>query len=221
MNFFDGWLALNACFDEGDLSATTQLVGYKLFAIFNERKFPESLLITDRELMSRTNIKSGQTIVEARRQLKNAGLIDFTANKARPTRYRLTIKQDSSKIQASAKQETSKRQASRFISYTPNEEIRAKTSDDACADANEIQDVWKQTFGVDLRGERALELERLAGLDWTRTVTAIRRTAQQSGLSNEYAYFKAVYDKLAKGGERRDGDDGSWLNYAEPDTAWI
>ncbi len=62
-----------------------------------------------------------------------------------------------------------------------------------------------------------MELERLAGIDWRRTVTAIRRTAKQNGLSDEYAYFKAVYDGLAKGGERHDG----WLNYAEPDTAWV
>ena len=90
MKFFDYWFALNTRFDEGDLTAQTQLVGYKLFAIFNERKFPEWLPLTDRELMSRTNIKSGQTIVEARRQLKNAGLIDFTTAKARPTRYTFT-----------------------------------------------------------------------------------------------------------------------------------
>ena len=118
MNFFDGWLALNSRFDEGDLTAQTQLVGYKLFAIFNERKFPESLVMTDRELQSRTNIKSGQTIVAARRSLKNAGLIDFESARAKATRYRLTIKQDSSKNQASFKQESSKRQASGLVSYT-------------------------------------------------------------------------------------------------------
>ena len=41
MNFFDCWKTLNTRFDEGDMTAQTQLVGYKLFAIFNERMFPD------------------------------------------------------------------------------------------------------------------------------------------------------------------------------------
>ena len=104
--FFDSWGAFNSCFDKGNFAALTQLVGYKLLAVDNELKHPESFLLTDRELMSRTGIKSGQTIVEARRQLKNAGLIDFKTAKAKPTRYWL-IKQNPIKIQASG-----------FISYT-------------------------------------------------------------------------------------------------------
>ena len=105
MNFFDCWKTLNTRFDEGDITAQTQLVGYKLFAIFNERMFPDWLPLTDRELMSRTNIRSGQTIVEARRQLKNAGLIDFKTAKNKPTRYQLTlsIKHESSTSQARIK----------------------------------------------------------------------------------------------------------------------
>ena len=92
MKFFDYWQALNECFDEGDVPAQAQLIGYKLLALFNRRMFPESLLLSDRELMSLTNIKSGQTIVDARRRLKNAGLIDFQTSKSKPTRYQLLIK---------------------------------------------------------------------------------------------------------------------------------
>lgn len=87
MTFFDGWRALNTCLDASDLTAPTQLVAYKLFAIFNERRFPESLLVSDRELLSRTNLKSTKTIFEARRQLKNAGIFDFTAEPGKTTRY--------------------------------------------------------------------------------------------------------------------------------------
>lgn len=88
MTFFDGWRALNTCLDAGDLTAPTQLVAYKLFAIFNERRFPESLPVSDRELLSRTNLKSTKTIFEARRQLKNAGIFDFTAEAGKTTRYK-------------------------------------------------------------------------------------------------------------------------------------
>ena len=114
MDFFSCWKTLNACFDNGDLTAQAQLVGYKIFAIFNERMFPESLSISDRELMSRTNIKSGQTIVAARRALKNAGLIDFETAKNKPTRYRLTIAQSSTN-QAPIKHESS---TGKFVCYT-------------------------------------------------------------------------------------------------------
>ena len=83
MTFFDGWRALNTCLDASDLTAPTQLVAYKLFVIFNERRFPESLLVSDRELLSRTNLKSTKTIFESRRQLKNAGIFDFTAEQGK------------------------------------------------------------------------------------------------------------------------------------------
>ena len=116
MTFLDAWRTFNTCFDEGGCSALTQLVGYKLLAIDDELKHPDSFLLTDRELMSRTGIKSGQTIVEARRQLKNAGLIDFKASKARPTRY--SIKQKSSKITHSIKQDSSKIQSTGLVPYT-------------------------------------------------------------------------------------------------------
>lgn len=35
MSFFDSWLALNSRLDKGNFSTTTQLVGYKLLAIYD------------------------------------------------------------------------------------------------------------------------------------------------------------------------------------------
>ena len=81
MSFFDNWLAFNECFDEGDFTALTQLVGYKILAIDNERKHPESFLLTDRELMNRTGIKSGQTIVRR----TNQPATQSSTNQARTT----------------------------------------------------------------------------------------------------------------------------------------
>lgn len=88
MKFFEGWRELNRRLNASNLTAPTQLVMYKLFYMFDEQRFPESLLVSDRELMSVANIKSTKTIVEARRQLKNLGLIDFETAHGKPTRYR-------------------------------------------------------------------------------------------------------------------------------------
>lgn len=210
MNFFDCWKTLNECFDESNLTALTQLVGYKLFAVANELKFPESFLLTDRELMSRTNIKSGQTIVEARRQLKNAGLIDFETKKARPTRYRFTInqatiKQDSSNNQARFKQDSSK---------IENPYIRAredvKTLDSLSvnhlstrgreiSELDTIFEYWER----DLRGGR-LSFEHQGqiaawlaqhGVEWLKA--AMRETSDANGNSHGLSFklLRAVIDR--------------------------
>lgn len=234
MDFFSYWQTFNSRFDEGDLTALTQLVGYKLLAIDNERKHPDSFILTDRELMSRTNIKSGQTIVEARRQLKNAGLIDFKTKKNKPTRYWFPIKHETSTNNEIGKHQPSTGQAQGLVSYTQaREDVKKeekKDCDDAGArggqgevavatgtptqakplrspysEAEDVQELWEKSFGYALRGNRALELERLWSLDKERAKEGIERTKKRNeqlrretrqGLADHFRYFNAVYDGL-------------------------
>lgn len=246
MSFFDNWLAFNECFDSRNLSALTQLVGYKLLAVDNELQHPESFLLSDRTLMTRAGIRSGQSIVQARRELKNVGLIDFKAGKgAKPTRYWFTIKRESSENDDSTKQDSSKIQASRVISYTQREEEEKRNEDDDAGareaenvavatgkdadagahakpltspkyDPNDIQDIWAKELGYELRGNRALELEQLAGEDFERAKSAILKTAKKKGLHDEFTYFKAVYNtlkpsKLMKGSDEVYGDPSGYV----------
>ena len=93
MEFFEGWKALNSRFDSDNPTAMTQLIGYKLLAIDNERHHPDEFSVSDRDLMKRTGIQSTQTIHAARNTLKQMGLIDFETPKGKPTQYRWTINQ--------------------------------------------------------------------------------------------------------------------------------
>ena len=93
MEFFEGWKALNSRLDNSDLPALTQLVALKLFVISDERRFPVSISVPDRELMQRTGIPSKHTIHDARLRLKRAGLIEFTTQPHKPTQYRWTLDQ--------------------------------------------------------------------------------------------------------------------------------
>lgn len=233
MNFFDCWKTLNTRFDEGDMTAQTQLVGYKLFAIFNERMFPEWLPLTDRELQSRTNIRSGQTIVEARRQLKNAGLIDFKTAKNKPTQYRLTIpiKHESSTNQAPDKHESSTGQAPGFVPYTRvREDVKTldlKTSSSSSStgarDTSKL-DTLLEYWERDLRGGR-LSFEQQGqiaawleqhGYEWLKA--AMREASDANGNSHglNFKLLRAVIDRklnppqkpqlrLLKGGEKSGG----------------
>ena len=219
MNFFDGWFALNSRFDEGDLTAQTQLVGYKLFAIFNERKFPDSLLLTDRELQSRTNIKSGRTIVEARRSLKNAGLIDFETVKNKPTRYRLTIEPSKHQVsteEAQSKHEVSTKEASGLVPYThvredvKTEDVKTKIipiTDAGARDLDKVEDYWQELGGGRLTVEHLSKLEvclNQHGLDWV--MEAMKEAADSNGsrFGASPKYLFAVIAGKKKGGERRE-----------------
>lgn len=59
-------------------------------------------------------------------------------------------------------------------------------------DANAIHEEWVKAFGFELQSGWALELERLASLDYARTVTAIQRT-KASNPANPFPYFKRVW----------------------------
>ena len=212
MNFFDCWKTLNTRFDEGDMTAQTQLVGYKLFAIFNERMFPEWLPLTDRELMSRTNIRSGQTIVEARRQLKNAGLIDFKTAKNKPTRYHLTIpiKHESSTNQAPDKHESSTGQATGLVPYTRVRED-VKTLDSSIgylsararenAELDKILEYWGQTLkGGRLSFEHQSQLAAwLAKFGYQWLEEAMREASDANGNSHglNFKLLRGVVERKA------------------------
>lgn len=200
MNFFDGWKALNKRFDEGDLTAHAQLVGYKLFAIFNEQMFPESLPLTDRELQSLTNIKSGQTIVEARRQLKNAGLIDFKKAKNKPTRYRLTIKHESSTNQAPIKHEPSKNENPniRAREDVKTEDVKTKNNNNsagACENLDEVLDYWEEFCGGRLTFEHQSQLKAWVnqkGVEWVKEVMQTAADSNNNPRGISFNYLKAI-----------------------------
>lgn len=212
MTFFDGWRALNTCLDAGDLTAPTQLVAYKLFAIFNERRFPESLPVSDRELLSRTNLKSTKTIFEARRQLKNAGIFDFTAEAGKTTRYKF------GKQLINSSETVGKQLVNSLETPAPNPNIHArdktedvKTKDLSATtararapvnyDIDRLVERWEssEAFGkIDM-----LIVAKLTALLKTYSVDEILSAMDKAILSNDnrrginYNYFEAIL----KGGD--------------------
>lgn len=211
MEFFDGWKTLNTRFDSGDLTALTQLVGYKIFRIFDEHRFPDSLPISDRELMSRTNIQSARTIVEARRRLKNAGLIDFDTSHG-ITRYRLI---QVSNREAVSKQLVSSEEAAEADSYirardpyTPKPTYKTTTTTTAHA-CEKAQEYWVKIHGGRLTFEHLSEIQSLIeahGLDWV--INAMKEASDVYG--GQYGVnmklFRSVVKKILqpKGGGELD-----------------
>lgn len=233
MEFFDGWKTLNARFDEGDLTALTQLVGYKLYAIFDEHRFPDSLPLSDRELQDRTGIQSGQTIVAARRHLKNAGLIDFDTRQGKKTVYRLTLNQSRSHQEA-IKKLSSSYQAVAGSSYIhahdpyPLSPNSSNDDDNAGGRAgvnrnfengvtatplDEVEEFWSRTLkGGQLSIEHLSEIQMLIdrhGIAWVKEAMRDASNANGNGL-NMNLFRGVVRRKLnpvkpaLKGGERRD-----------------
>ncbi|ADQ06105.1 putative transcriptional regulator, GntR family [Caldicellulosiruptor hydrothermalis 108] len=81
---FEIWLEANS------LSPLAQLLWYKLTSIKNHLAETEWFPVSNRELMTKTCILSEHTLIEARNELKKAGLIDFVSGKkGQPTLYKL------------------------------------------------------------------------------------------------------------------------------------
>ena len=76
-------------FETNPPASSTQLIMLHLLHMHNAQGNTGSVVVTDRELMSRTNL-SQKTVTEAKRTLKNLGLLDFKTDKrtfARKTTY--------------------------------------------------------------------------------------------------------------------------------------
>ena len=122
--FFDYWKNLNDGFERHNLSALTQLVGYKLLAEFNKAKF-SGVTLTDRELKAITNIHSLKSIHDAKAQLKQFNLIDFKTQKNKPTIYSLC--EPLSKHEVNTEETPSKHEVN--TAYSNNSENNQKEED--------------------------------------------------------------------------------------------
>lgn len=61
-----------------NLSASAQATYLSLLGEFNAARFPDQMSISDRQLQTLAGLKSVSTIHDAKRILKNCGLIDFS-----------------------------------------------------------------------------------------------------------------------------------------------
>ena len=204
MEFFEGWKVLTSRLDAGDLPARTQLVGFKLFAISNELRFPEIVTVSDRELMKRTGIQGHHTVADARCWLKNVGLIDFTTQKGKPTKYHWTIegapRGHLGGIQGAPERDSYIRTRKDVL------DVKTKNQSIACAKVDELDELLDY-WAHDLNGGRlsfehqsklsALLTER--GLDWLKA--AMTETADENnnprGLSPKFL-FSVIARKQGK-----------------------
>lgn len=206
VQFFEGWRTLTARLEMGDLTALTQLVGYKLYAMFDEARFPENLPISDRELMRRTGIKSTRTIFEARRRLKNAGLIDFKVQKGKETVYRLCLAGETVGKQLVNSCQTPK-ENSYIRARAPNPCPPVSSSSSARARASEptgvdeLADFWTELQGGRLTFEHLSELERLIdrhGVDWVKAAMREASDANGNRYGLSFKLFRAVVNRRLK-----------------------
>lgn len=216
MQFFDGWRALNERCDKGDLTALTQLVGYKLLYLFDEQRFPERLPLSDRELMKRTGIQSGRTIVEARRRLKNAGLIDFETQAGKVTTYRWTGKHRGSTEEAVGKQSVSGGGTSQIrvhetpvplFPYTIDYAERARVEEAVEAAA----EYWAAMGGGRLNVEHLSQIgvwQNRHGLAWVKEAMQAACDANQSPRGVSFNLLRAVATRL-EGGKKCERDDAN------------
>lgn len=231
--YYDGLNDFHKLIETKRPSASAQLLGFHLLHLNNRNGNSGSFQVSDRELENRTRL-SKQSITDAKRYLKNVGWLEFKTDRHKVTTYSLlsfkvgqaigqVIGQQaghSSRLSPrlkSAEEEQRQRDAQEAAvgeSVTASSNVTAGAKPLSSPDANDIQEVWSRAIGYALRGNRALELEQLASPDYDRALKAIERTSKRDDLTDEFAYFKAVYDGLkpTKGGVI----NGEHRDYAEP-----
>lgn len=89
MSFFENWKNFRIRADKENLSPACKVIFYELLGQFNDAFWAEEISLKDSELMRLTQIRSRQTIADAKSRLKLSGLIDFTTSKYSGTTYKL------------------------------------------------------------------------------------------------------------------------------------
>jgi len=84
LNAFDSWLEVNY------LSATAQLLWYRLMAIFNRCGWSEWVTVDNQRIMMLIQCSSEHTVIDTRNRLIQAGLIEYVkGKKGCPGKYRV------------------------------------------------------------------------------------------------------------------------------------
>lgn len=216
-----------------NLSASAQAVYFSILGEFNVARFPEQLSISDRELKRLSGVKSVATAHDAKRILKNVGLIEFAARQGGITCYTLSANH------------LSKNQTNRTVTeQLPNscrtvggssyihvredvktlrlkeEEARGSYGSDGLtaeetAALDALVDEWQDSpvfckLDVKLISQLAALLKEHGAAAMRTAMEAARRT-QKSGVN--LAYFT----RALKGGDKRDQS----IVYEPVDTGWI
>ena len=85
LNAFENWTEVNY------LTATEELIWYKLLSLNNRFGWSEWFFVSNQHLMFKARVASEHTLIKARNRLKQVGLIDFLqGKKGQPTKYKIT-----------------------------------------------------------------------------------------------------------------------------------
>lgn len=213
-----------------NLSASAQAVYLSLLGEFNTARFPEQLSISDRVLATLAGLKSVATAHDAKRILKNAGLIDFKSNRGSGTVYTLMANHlskgqpntcrtltehlpntcrtvgGSSYIRTREEEETLDN-----ISSSSNARARARDNIELADAVDEAVGYWSGgKLTADLQSKLAVYLER-HDLQWVKAAMdkAVFENGNRYGVSPKWLFL--IMDQLenpqplriVKGGEKR------------------
>lgn len=216
MSFFDYWRALHSILEERTLPATTQLVGYKILAVFNEARFPAEMTLADRQLQNLCQIKSLKSIHDAKALLKQAGFIDFENRKNKPTVYRLhqvnaqvNTKETPSKREVNAESAPINRAYVDILDVTDIEDKTTTTTATARAredgwNSRAVQEMWFKCTGGQIPGAMTYALYELEQFHGTDALCKAILTAAQ-----ENKYDRLTLNFLRAVLRNQKGDEGN------------
>ena len=221
MSFFENWKAFRIRADKENLTPACKVVFYELLGQFNDAFWAEEITLKDSELMRLTQIRSRQTIADAKSRLKLLGLIDFKASKYYGTTYKLVPLVSSSWSEQTGQQTGQQAGQPERDSYTHvREDVKTGRQEDkagATADAGatlsaEIVNLWRGDIG-ELGGwvyQKLLELQQRFGVE--KLKYAITEGIEIHGATLGVRYVQRVLENpqerpQKKGARKVDSDD--------------
>ena len=225
IDYFKGFHSLK---ERTRLSAGAQAVYVSILGEFNRARFPERIVLSDRELKQLAGLKSVSSAHEAKNVLKNNRLIDFVAKRGGFTQYQLLAEQLPNSSRTIAEQlPNDSRTAGERQNGVPNTRARRLETGDsqtedtflpnvqparACEELDNLIEYWERDLqGGRLAFEQQSQLEAWGeryGYGWLKAVmNEASESRDHRGLT--FKFLRAVVNsrlnprqKPLKGGER-------------------
>ena len=216
MTYYDRLNKTYRAFEQMKLQPAAQLTMLHLLHMNNCFGNTGLFYCTDDKLASLTNL-SKDSITNAKRHLKNAGLIDFKSNPKKPrqgTLYILPDEQGKEQGKEQGNEQGKEQGKTRGVvsdSFIKNKEKEKEKETPAPAHfitglSPEVQEMWFKCEGEQIPGSVALKLYELEKLHSTDVVVKAIETASlansQPRLS--FNFVKAVLERQLKGNSRND-----------------
>ena len=198
VNFVSEITAFYRWLKSNHISNNAQLLWFHLFCYWNEAGFPDWLQVDTLRLMGMVQLKSKNTLIRARDELINAGLLTVAKGKHKaPNKYQFVLFDGSNRCGSNFEPQTGSKTGSKMGSKTGTETGRLYKLNQTKANSKKEKTAYGEFGNVLLSIDEVAKLQADHPDSWVELIRRLDIGKESKGYqySNDYAALLTWIDK--------------------------